>query len=320
MKLTIIIPVYFEGSAVWEAYKEVRAVLNDALPEFSYEILFVDDGSQDDSFEHITRISEQDPNVCGIKFASNYGAHTAIRAGLEHATGDAACFLACDLQDPPSLIPQMLEKLGPDSQIVAAVRNARQDPWTSRCLSSGFHLLARNLVSADLPAGGASMYLLGPHALVAMRQFKERNMTLEGLFLLTGHKLIVVPYERRPRTRGGSKWTLAKRLKLFADFFVAYSYTPLRVMSLTGCCVAALGFLYSVFLAINRIFLSNPIQGWTAVMIAILILSGLQMTMFGVLGEYLWRILDEVRARPIYRIARLTGHLASMPDERLGEH
>lgn len=298
-KISIVVPVYNEGAEVVRAYDAIEAVCRE-LAGWEFEILFVDDGSRDDSFEHLRKICQERGHAKTIRLAANCGAHMAIRAGLEHAAGDVGCFLACDLQDPPELIPHMLAKLDGGVQIVAAVRNSRSDRWTSKLFSHFFYLLARWLVKWELPPGGASVYLLGPQALKSLRLYRERNLTLEGLFAGMGYRIAHVPYERVARAAGHSKWTLGKRLKLFGDFFVGYSYTPLRLMSLLGMLVASLGFFYASVVIFNRLWFDRSVEGWSSLMVVVLILSGTQMIMTGVMGEYLWRTLDEARARPRY--------------------
>jgi len=213
----------------------------------------VDDGSQDDSFSHLVKLCAEQPDVKAIKLATNCGPHMAIRAGLEHATGDAACFLACDLQDPPELIPIMLEKLTGSVPLVLAVRNSRQDNWVSSIFSLGFYMAARLLVSRKVPPSGASVFMLGKAALNTLKKYKERNLTLEGLFLCMGLPYECVPYDRQKRQTGQSRWTAGMRLKLFADFFVGYSYFPLRFMSWLGILVAFAGFAYAMVVVIGRL-------------------------------------------------------------------
>ena len=302
MKISIVIPVYNESSNVFFAQNEIVKVLKSDLPDLDFEIIFVDDGSRDDSFEQLTELCRKYSYIRVIKLANNCGAHMAIRVGLERARGDCACFLACDLQDPPNLIPQMLKSLNHSAQIVWAVRNNRQDNISSRLFSFCFYKLARLFVSKNIPPTGASMFLLGKSALKAVRLFPERNLTLEGLFATMGFQHSYIEYNRQKRNAGESKWGLSKRLKLFADFFVGYSYTPLRLMSYLGICIAALGFIYAVFIIFNRLFYSNPIEGWSSLMIIVIIMGGLQMIMLGVMGEYIWRTLDEARQRPKYII------------------
>ena len=302
MMLSIVIPVYNEGKGVQVALDATVSVMSSQLPQLDFEVIFVDDGSRDDSFAHLSSLCARFPYVRVIRLASNCGSHMAIRAGLEHSHGDAACFLACDLQEPPSLIPPMLDALETPVQIVWAVRRTRRDSWQSRMFAKGFYGLARLVVSKNLPPTGASMFLLGSDALKAVRLYGERNLTLEGLFATMGFRQAFVGYDREMRRFGRSKWTLAKRLKLFADFFVGYSYTPIRLMSYLGMGLAVLGFLYALLVVFNRIFLSTPIEGWTSLMVVVLVIGGVQMTMMGVVGEYVWRTLDEARARPRYII------------------
>lgn len=302
MMISVVVPAYNEGNSVRLAHDEITRVFRETLPQHSCEIIFVDDGSSDDTFVHLASVAAEYPYVRVIKFAQNAGSHMAIRAGLEHATGDVAVFLACDLQDPPEVIPAMLEALRPPAQIVWAVRNIRQDSFGSKLASRIFFGLARLLVSKNLPPSGSSMFLLGRDALRAIRLYSERNLTLEGLTAAMGLMPTHVPYERRERKIGQSKWTLGKRLKLFADFFVGYSYTPIRMMSYAGMAVAALGFAYAIFVILNRLIQGTIAEGWTSLMVVVLIMGGIQMTMLGIVGEYVWRSLDETRRRPRYII------------------
>lgn len=302
MKLSIIVPAFNEGKLVEVARRAIVEMLSSELPTLQYEIIFVDDGSRDDTFFELSELAAEFPYVRVIKFVHNCGSHMAIRAGLEHAQGDIACFLACDLQDPPSVIPELLASLVEPTQIVWAVRNTRQDNLFSRLFSKVFFALARLLVSKDIPPSGASMFLLGSKALEAMRLYKERNLTLEGLFATMGFQQAYVKYERQARQLGKSKWTLAKRLNLFADFFVGYSYAVIRLMSYMGILTASLGLIYAFVVILNRIFFSTPVAGWTSLMVVMLLVGGIQMIMTGIIGEYLWRTLDESRNRPRYII------------------
>jgi polyisoprenyl-phosphate glycosyltransferase len=307
MKISVIVPVYNEGASVRAAHDEIVRTLRSRTPNLEFEVVFVDDGSDDDTFSHLEGLCRRHRHVRAIRLLGNCGSHMAIRAGLEHARADVACFLACDLQDPPELIPTLLEALRDPVQIVWAVHSARQGRWLSRLLSSTFSALARIVVPSNHPPRGASMFLLGPRALKAVQLHQERNLALGGLCAAMSFKQASVRYERRARLAGTSKWTLTKRLKLFADFFVGYSYAPIRLMSYLGMLVACLGFLYAVLVVVNRTFLSTPIEGWSSLMVVVLLIGGLQMTMMGIMGEYVWRTLDEARARPRYIIETILG-------------
>jgi dolichol-phosphate mannosyltransferase len=265
-----------------------------------YEIIFVDDGSNDDSFVHITKVSEKDPNVKALKFASNCGSHMAIRAGLEYATGDCACFIACDMQEPPELIYRLLKELEEPYEIVWAVRNSRKDSFSSILFAKVFYFFARRMVSKNIPPSGASMFMISKKALKSLNKYNERNLTLEGLFATIGFKSKHVLYEREMRKQGKSKWTLAKKIKLFIDFFIAYSYTPIRIVSITGVLLFIIGLIWTAYIIIRQLVWGDLSAGWPALLSVLLTGFGITNISLGIIAEYLWRTLDETRKRPRY--------------------
>jgi len=314
-KLSIIVPVFNEGHAVWTAFDAIANVCRSRLAGWDFEVVFVDDGSQDDSPRQLEQLCEKHANATAILLATNCGSQRAIRAGLEYADGDVACFIPCDLQESPEIIPAMLEALVKPIEVVFAVRKNRNDPWISRLMSRLFFLLARLLISRNIPAKGIGTFLLGSSAIKVLRRYKERNLTLGGLLMNLGFPYACVPYERGSRHSGDSKWTAAKRLELFVNYFVAYSYIPIRIMSWLGIFVAMLGFIWGIVVIANWFFFSHTLpSGWTSLMAALLFLGGIQMMMTGVIGEYLWRTLDEVRGRPTYVISRVLNERKSISD------
>lgn len=302
MRVSVVVPVYNEGGTVEVAHDAIATVFAAQLAGVDFEIIFVDDGSRDDSFQHLAALAAQYPYVRVIKLSRNCGSHMAIRVGLEHAQGDCACFVPCDLQEPPDVIPTMLASLVEPVKIVWAVRSSREDSLSSRILSRAFFFLGRLLVSKNLAPTGAGMFLIGPDVLKSVRLYREKNLTLDGLFATMSVRQAHISYSRQARKVGTTKWTLSKRLKLFADFFVGYSYVPIRAMSYLGILLSFLGLIYAGVVLVNRLFLNTPIQGWSSLMVVALIIGGFQMTMMGIIGEYLWRVLDEVRDRPRYII------------------
>jgi dolichol-phosphate mannosyltransferase len=300
-KLSIIVPVYNEGPAVATACDAIRQMCETRLADWDPEIIFVDDGSRDDSFAHIKKLCREHSNVKGIRFAVNAGSHMAIRAGLEHATGDAACFLACDLQDPPEVVPSLVAELDNDADVVWAVRSRRQDAWKTRVFSHIYQRVARMLVSKNIPLGGSSMILMGAAPLKMLARLKERNVALEGILATAGFRHAYVSYQRQARRTGKSKWTLAKKINLFADSILSLSYKPIRLISLLGFLMAAAG----VGLALSAV--AARLSGWLTsgmglVLFASALLVGQGCTIFGlgIVGEYVWRALDESRDRPKY--------------------
>jgi glycosyltransferase involved in cell wall biosynthesis len=296
-RISVLTPVYNEGAGVLRAYEEIQRVLRRELPDAEIEIIFIDDGSRDDSFLYLTRIARTDNTVKVIRFAGNRGSHMALRAGLRYATGDCAAYVPCDLQEPPSVAAQMAALATGDIQVVWALRQSRSDPALIKLFSRIFYFLAIRLVSQELPQG-IGTFLVRRTAIDALNEFSERNLVIDGALSALGLVSISMTYERQERQSGHSDWTLSKKLKHFADFFVAHSYVPIRLMSYMGMAVATLGFLYAGLLIFNHFFFSQQITGWTSIMVVVLVLGGLQMIMNGVIGEYVWRTLDEARGRP----------------------
>lgn len=307
MKLSIIVPVFNEGEAVHAAYEGIHAALSRGLPDHALELIFVDDGSRDDSFAHLQALAAGHPDVKVIKLLTNVGAHMAIRAGMDAASGDHACFISCDLQDPPSAIPAMLAKCTGGVEVVWAVRKSRADGFLTKAAANLYHRLAHAVVSRNLPPGGSSMMLVGSKALRALKANPERNLTIDGFFATTGFRMDTLAIERQERMHGSSKWTLGKKIKLIIDIFTAYSYVPIRTMSALGLVIALLGLVYAVFIAIKSLTLGISVPGWTSLMIVMLLIGGVQIAMLGVLGEYVWRGLDEARRRPRYIVDERVG-------------
>lgn len=300
--LSIVVPVYFEGSNVEAPYKVITTLMETS--EINFELIFVDDGSGDDSFQHLSRIAEQDQRVKVIKLLSNCGAHMAIRAGLEYAEGEMGVFLACDLQEPAELIPEMIKKLVGKTDIVLAVRNHRADSLIDRAMSKGFFWIMKTFVSSKIPKSGSSMYLLGERALKAIKQYPERNMTLEGVFILNNFVYDTIIYNRQSREQGASKWTLSRKLKIFVDFFVAYSYAPIRFVTLIGILFFTLGFFWSIYILIRYFTINDFASGWPMLISVLCLGFGVTNISLGIIAEYLWRTLDEGRRRPKYIVEK----------------
>jgi glycosyltransferase involved in cell wall biosynthesis len=303
--ISIIVPAFNESSGVRKAYSSIMAVFDDKMPSIEPELIFVDDGSSDDTFSEIALICKSDKRVKAVKFLNNYGAHTAIRAGLEHSTGEAAVFLACDLQDPPDIIPEMLEKLVHPYDIVLAVREGRDDQLKDRLFSRIFFKVMRKFVSGNIPGNGSSMYLMSDKVTATLRQFQEKNLTLESIFVLMNFKHTTVNYKRLARKVGSSKWTLAKKIRIFIDFFVAYSYAPIRFVSIMGIVFLLLGSLWILYIFSRQLIYGDLSPGWPTLISVLLMGFGVTNISLGIIAEYLWRTLDETRNRPKYIVETL---------------
>jgi len=299
--VSLVIPVYNEEPNIPSLLERLRDVATGLEPDHGeLEVLFVDDHSTDNSPTLLRAASECCPQFRYLRLSQNRGSHVAILAGLERAQGDCAVFLASDLQDPPELIPKMLEAWQAGAQVVWAVRESREgiSPW-ERALSHTFWWLFNRFAQVSFPPQGADFALLDRRVLDAVLASTRSSPSLGGAIAWTGFRQVQIPYTKAARHAGRSKWTLTRRLTGCADAFVAFSFAPIRLMSGLGLLMALLGFGYAVVLAAGRLFNQAPVEGWASLMVVVMILGGAQMTMLGILGEYLWRTLEAARGRPL---------------------
>lgn len=302
-KISIIVPVYFNENNLPTTVPALQNTLN-RLNEYEGELVFVDDGSKDKSFEILCGFAVRDPRIKVIQLVRNFGAYMALLAGLDHATGDAITVIMADLQDPPELIDQMVAKWKDGSKLVLAERSDREDRLIDRVFASAFWGFIRKFGINTVPKGGFDFVLFDRCIADIMRAVREKNSHFMLQAVWSGFTPEIIPYTRRKREVGSSKWTFSKKFKLFIDSTIAFSFIPIRLMSLVGLATAMLGFTAAAYVTIKRIFQGEPVQGWTSLIVIVLILGGLQMVMLGVLGEYMWRTYDETRKRPHYIISK----------------
>jgi polyisoprenyl-phosphate glycosyltransferase len=303
---SIIIPVYCNEGSLTALYKRILSDVVKQNLSKSYEIIFIDDGSYDNSFEELNQLRQQDiEHIKLIKFTRNFGQGAAITAGYQYASGQCIINISADLQDPPSLINIMLEKYFKEKyEIVICYRESRDETFFRTITSKMFYKTINKLNFQKMPIGGFDFALIS-HRVKELMTKPEANPFWQGQILWTGYNIKFIPYKRAKREIGESKWTTSKKIKYLIDGIMAYSYFPLRIMSATGLMTAMLGFLYAVIIFLARIFGSIPIKGFAPLMIITLLLSGTQMLMLGIIGEYLWRVLDQVRNRPQFLIEKI---------------
>ena len=301
VKLSIVIPAYCEGDGLRTLADRLKGVL-DRMP-WSAEVILVDDHSTDHTARVMREIGEQDARFFFIRLSRNSGSHMAILAGLEVSRGECAVFMAADLQDPPELIPQLLERWQQGFRTVWAVRAKREGvPWIDRAFAGTYRWLLRRLGEIALPPDGADFALVDAVVVRALLESVGANPNIFAEIAKLGFSQTELPYTKNARQFGQSRWTLGKKLRLFADTFVSFSYAPIRSMSYIGLTVAVLGFSFAIAVIVKHIAFGHPVEGWASLMVAVLTIGGVQMLMLGVLGEYLWRTLDEARRRPRYFI------------------
>jgi dolichol-phosphate mannosyltransferase len=305
-RISIVTPAFNEA----ENLPQLHQLLGAEMEKLSvdWEWIVVDDHSRDATFTVISELARQDQRVRGVRFSRNFGSHMAIMCGMELAAGDCCVVLAADGQDPPAVIPQLVAKWRAGTAIVLAVRENREEHSGFAAMFSKFYyFLMRRIVGLkDIPPTGADFFLMDCKVVAELVKLREVNLSILPLIVWMGFSRECVGYTKRVRVRGSSGWSLAKKIKVVIDSVAAFSYLPIRVMSVTGFIVATLGFLYAGLVIFNALR-GIPPQGWASMMVVVLVIGGIQMMMIGVLGEYLWRALDETRRRPRYLVENSVG-------------
>jgi len=317
LDLSIIIPVYFNEGVVSIT---MNAIYNDVIlrnPKLQCEILFVDDGSEDGSLDELLRLRQQFHDVIKIiKLTRNFGQVNAIHAGLSHAAGKAAVILSADNQDPADLINTMLAAYSDEGfDIVICTRTGRDESFIRKWTSNIFYTSIRKLSFPNMPQGGFDYVLLSRRVFKTILQNKDAAPFLQGQILWTGFKTKFIEYFRNKRTSGQSRWTFGRKITYLIDGVLGYSFFPIRIISITGLFVAFLGFLYATAILIIKLTWGLPVVGWAPIMIVLLVIGGLQMSMLGIIGEYLWRVLAQVRNRTPYIIEEIYEKINIDPGE-----
>lgn len=298
---SIVIPIYYNEDNLPHTIPRLKH-LQKLLPNYDLEFVFVDDGSKDRSFQCLLEARESDPRIKVIKLSRNFGSMAAVQAGLEYANGDCVGIISADLQDPPELFVEMINNWENGNKVVLATRSDREESFSQKLFSNSYYFLMDRFALKGYPKGGFDFVLIDKQVVGELNRIKEKNTNIMSLIFWLGYSQNSVSYVRQKREHGKSRWTLSKKIKLFIDSFVSFSYSPIRFMSMIGMITAVLSFLYGVFVIINAMFGYIPLQGWTTIIALITFLLGLIMVMLGMIGEYLWRILDESRKRPPYVI------------------
>jgi dolichol-phosphate mannosyltransferase len=298
---SIVIPVYFNEPNIPYLIPCLES-LQEKLSDYNIEFIFVDDGSGDQSFNLLLKAKEKNKNIKIIKLSKNFGSNIASQAGIRHANGDCIGILAADLQDAPELFVEMLQKWKEGYKIVMAVRQDREEPWHQKLISNSTYYLMRKIAFSDYPKKGYDLVLFDKQVANELRQFSGRNTYLPFLIFSLGHKRFQIQYIRKKREHGTSQWTFSKKIKSFIDSIVNFSYVPLRLISLIGFCVAVISFTYGILVLVAYFMGRVPVEGFTTIIVVVTFLLGLIIIMLGIIGEYLWRTLDEARQAPLYII------------------
>ena len=300
-KLSVIIPCYYNEHNIPVTAQELIA--NEALfpAEVTFEYVMVDDGSKDGTLNELKKFKNAYPDkVKVVKLSGNFGSYNAIQAGMKHATGDCNVVIAADLQDPPELMVKMFVYWEKGVKLVVANRDEREDNWTSRLFAEYYQKLIRKHALPNLPKGGFDYCLFDKQLREQVISLNETNTNSLYLLMWLKYDYVAIPYTRKERKIGQSRWTLKKKVKLFIDSFVSFSYAPLRLITTTGLLLGGSSFLYAMYVITARLSGWIDIQGWSTLMVVFLLVSSFQMMALGIIGEYLWRNLEAGRKRPPY--------------------
>lgn len=300
MVLSVIVPIFNEELVIPELYRRLCQVLEQV--EGGYEILFVNDGSRDRSFEILAELATVDPHVRVINLSRNFGHQIAITAGMDHAAGDAVVIIDADLQDPPELIHEMLAKWREGYDVIYAIRKSREGETAFKKFTASFfyRVLAR-ITNLNIPVDTGDFRLMSRQAVDSLNRIREKNRFVRGLVSWVGFRQTGVLFERQERFAGETKYPLKKMLKFALDGITSFSFFPLQLATYSGFVVSGCSFLVMLAILVRKVL--NPsygVTGWSSLMVAILFLGGIQLITMGIIGEYIGRIYDEVKQRPLY--------------------
>ncbi|NER46960.1 MAG: glycosyltransferase family 2 protein [Symploca sp. SIO1A3] len=297
--VSIIIPLYYAENLLLTLAKDLENLAAINQDKFATEIVFVDDGSQDQTFEVVRNLQPENFTLRAVRLARNFKSYIAILAGIGDATGDYITFLPQDLQEPPDLVEQLFAQVQTGFDVAWAVRQTRSDQFLDRLFSQLFHKLMHWLWQ-DWPETGADMFMITRPVADVLLSMQEKNSHITGQILWSGFQQTRIFYHRQQRQVGKSGWKFWKKVELAVSVITQFSYLPIRACTSLGILLALLGFGYGILIIISRLQFKIPVQGWSALMVVIILIGGFQLIFLGVIGEYLWRTFDEVRKRPVY--------------------
>lgn len=313
-ELSIVIPVYNEAETLPALMDRLTKVLNGITS--SYEIIFVDDGSTDDSMSILEQYRAKDSRVKILQFSRNFGHQIAITAGLDHASGEATVVMDGDLQDPPEVIPKLWEKWKERYDVVFAVREQREgESWFKLFTARMFYRLLCSISDFEIPNEAGDFRLLSRGAREAFCQMRERHRYVRGMTGWIGYRQTGVPYKRQSRHAGQTKYPFRKMFKLAVDAITGFSLKPLKFATYLGVVVSTMSFLLILYALYGRLIGGDVVRGWASIIVAIFFLGGVQLLTIGIVGEYVGRIYEEIKRRPLYLIRRGEGFEDVQPAE-----
>jgi dolichol-phosphate mannosyltransferase len=287
-----------------DTYKVLCRDVFDVRKDIEFEVVFVDDGSKDDTLLELRKVQNIDSRIKIVKMTRNFGEFRAIVAGMSQATGEAIAVMSADLQDPPSLIPEMITSWQKGNPVTLAVRKKREESALKNWFADTYYKIVRKWVEPNYPKRGFDFFLIDRVVAQKLVAMQEKNSSIYIQLIWLGYTPKTIEYTRRQREEGKSMWSFRKRFDLFLDTFVVFSHKPIRAISVMGLFISLLGFIMAIVFIVQWCT-EQIMPGWTSLMVVLLLLSGFQMIMLGVIGEYVWRNLAETRKRPLYVIEKV---------------
>ena len=304
-RFSTVIPIYNEEENIPELSRRLTEAMEglcsaDAVPRDSYEIVMVDDGSRDASWQLIRQLHAKDPRVRGVSFSRNFGHHIAVTAGLDVAKGDVVILMDGDLQDPPEEIPRLYARFKEGYDLVYGIRRERKDPALKRATSLLFWWMLRRFSGVDIPRGQTMLRVMSRRLADALKDMREYARFVHGMMAWAGFEVTTLEVEHSPRTRGRSKYNISGLFKLAFHAITSFSTVPLRLATYLGLLSAGFGLLCAFYFLYKKIFLGIPVLGYASIIVAVLLVGGVQLLILGIMGEYLGRVYQEVQRRPLY--------------------
>lgn len=306
-KISIIIPAYNEEESLPILYDRIKKLM-ESMNNYAFEILFVNDGSKDKTIEIIKQIREEDKRICYVDFSRNFGKEIAMIAGLDYATGDCVIFMDADLQDPPELIPELVKYWEEGYDDVYAKRRSRKgETWLKKFTSTMYYRVLQKLTRIEIQKDTGDFRLLDRRCVNALKKLRESQRNTKSMFSWIGYKKKEVLYDRDPRVAGSTKWNYIKLVDLAIDGITSFTTSPLRLSTFIAIPTFILLFVYFIYVIAKCFVINQMIQAYQAIILLILFFSGVQILLFGIVGEYLGRIFNETKNRPLYLVNEYNG-------------
>ena len=306
-KITIIIPAYNEEESLPPLYERLEKLMN-SMGNYEFEILFVNDGSKDNTINLIKEYRQKDERISYVDFSRNFGKEIAMIAGLDYATGDCVIFMDADLQDPPELVPELVKYWEEGYDDVYAKRNSRKgETWLKKFTSKMYYRVLQHLTNVPIQKDTGDFRLLDRRCVNALKKMRESQRNSKSMFSWIGYKKKEVLYDRDPRIAGQTKWNYKKLVDLAIDGITSFTTSPLRISTYISIPTFIVLFIYFIYVIVKCIITSTAIQAYQAIILLILFFSGVQILLFGIIGEYLGRIFNESKDRPLYLVNEYNG-------------